>query len=154
MTRIAPGVDVADRLIAAPVDAVYRALTDGAALAAWLPPEGMTGAVAEFDPQPGGAFDITLHYDEAGPGKTDAGSDHVRGRFVELRPCSRVVQTAEFESDDPAFAGVMRLTWTLTPELGGTRVDVRTEGVPVGITGEDHDAGLRASLDNLAAFLG
>ncbi|MCP3730535.1 SRPBCC domain-containing protein [Sphingomonas sp. MG17] len=153
MTRIAPGVDVAGRWIAASADAVYRALTDGAVVAQWLPPEGMTGEVAAFDARPGGCYDITLHYAEAGPGKTDAGSDHVRGRFVELVPGARVIQTGEFDSDDPAFAGTMRMTWTLTAEAGGTRVEVRAEGVPSGIGADDHDAGLRSSLNNLAAFL-
>jgi len=32
----------------------------------------------------------------------------------------------------------------------GTRVTVRAENVPAGIRKQDHDAGLRSSLENLA----
>ena len=63
------------------------------------------------------------------------------------------MQAFRFESDDPAFAGTMRMTWTLRPTGGGTELTVRAEDVPDGIRREDHLAGLNASLANLAAFL-
>lgn len=71
---------------------------------------------------------------------------------MELIPNQRMVQTVVFESDDPAFAGEMRMTWTLAPVPGGTNVTVRCENVPAGIGHEDHQAGLRSTLENLAAF--
>jgi hypothetical protein len=58
----------------------------------------------------------------------------------------------DFGSDDPAFSGTMRMTRTLEPGDGGTLVTVRAESVPEGIRPEDHQAGLRSSLANLARF--
>lgn len=55
-------------------------------------------------------------------------------------------------SDDPSFAGKMTMTWTLAAVQEGTEVTVVCEEVPEGIRREDHDAGLRSTLKNLAAF--
>jgi uncharacterized protein YndB with AHSA1/START domain len=76
----------------------------------------------------------------------------VRGRFLAWIPHERIVQLVEFESDDPAFAGEMTLTWTLTAVEGGTKVDIRAGHVPPGIRPDDHEAGFRSTLENLAAF--
>jgi hypothetical protein len=64
-----------------------------------------------------------------------------------------VVQAVGFVSDDPDFAGTMTMTWEVTPVDGGSRVDIRAEDVPAGISAEDHAAGLASSLANLAAYL-
>lgn len=85
-------------------------------------------------------------------GKTTENSDSVEGRFAELIPDRLIAQVVEFESDDPAFAGEMKITWTFTAAPGGTEVAVRCENVPPGISKEDHAAGLASSLDNLAAY--
>jgi uncharacterized protein YndB with AHSA1/START domain len=96
-----------------------------------------------------------LTYDDASAatGKATADSDVVEGRFLELSPGERVVQSADFPSDDPAFAGTMTMSWELSAAEGGTRVEVRAEDVPSGISAEDHEQGLQSSLANLAAFL-
>jgi hypothetical protein len=47
----------------------------------------------------------------------------------------------------------MTITWTFTPADGGTEVTVVAEDVPDGISQADHDAGLRSSLENLAALV-
>lgn len=144
-------VDAAKRLIAAPAGAVYRALLDPKALARWLPPAGMAGRVDAFDPRPGGAFEMTLFYeDEAISGKSGAGSDVFKGRFVALSPEKEVVQAVVFVSEDPAFAGEMTMRWTLTPAAGGTEVAVACRNVPAGIGAADHARGLASTLENLA----
>ena len=68
-------------------------------------------------------------------------------------PGQRVVQLVRFRSDDPAFAGTMRMVWDLEPAEGGTRVIFLAEDVPPGISKEDHDAGLRSSLENLKVYV-
>lgn len=130
-------------------------MTDPAELVRWLPPEGMTGRFDRFDLSPGGGFRMTLTYaDPAGaPGKTSADSDTVEVRFAEIVPERLLVQLAVFEAEDPAFAGEMRMSWALSPAAGGTEVTVTAENVPPGISAEDHDAGLRSSLENLARFV-
>lgn len=75
-------------------------------------------------------------------------------RFTELVPGVRVVQAVEFVSDDAAFAGTMTMTWELAVTDEGTRVEVRAEDVPAGISAADHTAGLASSLGHLAAYLG
>ena len=149
--------DRASRKIAATPDAIYRALLDPAALMAWLPPEGMRGEALIFEPWEGGLYRIALHYDGAaapgGRGKSGEGVDISAGRFVAIEPGQRVVQSATFESNDPAYAGEMIITWSLAPAPGGTEVTVTADNVPVGISAEDHAAGLASSLENLARFV-
>lgn len=148
--------DIARRFVRAPAASIYRALVDAAAVARWLPPAGMTGQVHAFDPRPGGAYRMSLTYraeDGVQRGKTSAQTDMVSGRFLELVPDRRVVQTVEFESDDPAFAGVMTMRWDIEPEPGGATVTITAINVPPGVRPEDHDAGMRSTLENLAAFV-
>ncbi len=134
---------------------VYAALMDPVALIDWLPPSGMVGELHEFEPSFGGPFRMTLSYaDTAGaPGKTTAGTDVIEGSFGELVPGERVTWLVRFASADPAFAGVMRMTWLMQAAGRGCEVTIVAEDVPPGIRREDHDAGLRSSLANLAAFL-
>jgi uncharacterized protein YndB with AHSA1/START domain len=122
-------------------------------LARWLPPEGATAHIEVFEPVPGGRIRITLTF-AAAPGKSSAHTDVVEGSFVELVPGERVVQDFSFRSGDPRFAGVMRMTWRLRPEAGGTLVQVVATGVPVGIAREDHERGMASSLAQLRAYLG
>jgi uncharacterized protein YndB with AHSA1/START domain len=147
--------DIASQVIGAPPERVYAALIDPDALTAWLPPDGMTGRFERFDARPGGSYRLVLTYSDAStaPGKSSADTDVVEAQFVELEPCVRVVQAVDFVSDDPAHAGTMTMTWSLTPVGSGTRVEIRADDVPVGISAEDHAAGLSSSLDNLAAYL-
>ena len=134
-------------------DAIYAALVDPEALMAWLPPEGMTGRALLFEPWQGGRYRIELAHQAGGAGKTTARTDISSGRFLVLEPGRRVVQSVEFESGDPAFAGEMIMIWTLDPAPGGTRVTIIAENVPAGISAEDHAAGLSSSLDNLDRYV-
>ena len=151
MTR----TDRASRVIAAPPERAYAALVDPEALVAWLPPGGMTARFERFDCRPGGSYRMVLTYADPskGSGKATADSDVVDARFVDVVPRSRVVQAVDFVSDDPAFAGTMTMTWEVIPEGAGSRVEIRAEDVPAGISAEDHAAGLASSLANLVAFL-
>jgi uncharacterized protein YndB with AHSA1/START domain len=148
--------DVAARVIAASPETVFAALVDPDALTAWLPPDGMSGRFERFDLRPGGSYRLVLTYDDASaaPGKASADSDVVEARFVDVVPGVRVVQAVDFVSADPAFSGTMRMTWELAPDEGGTRIEIRADGVPVGISAEDHAAGLASSLRNLATYVG
>ena len=47
----------------------------------------------------------------------------------------------------------MTMAWELTAVDAGTRVDIRADDVPAGISPEDHAAGLGSSLANLATYL-
>jgi uncharacterized protein YndB with AHSA1/START domain len=150
-----PRTDNASRVIAAGHQEVYAALVDPEALTAWLPPQGMTGAVERFDARPGGSYRMVLKYSDpsASRGKAAPDADVVEARFVDLVPGVRVVQAVDFVSDDPAYAGTMTMTWEVTAVDGGTRVDITADNVPDGISAEDHAEGMISSLDNLAEYL-
>lgn len=149
-----PRLDRSVTDVAAPPDEVYAAFTDGDAVAAWLPPAGMTGDISDVDLREGGGFTMTLTYDKetGGRGKTTPDTDVTRVEIVELVPDRRVVWGVEFDSDDPDQAGTMTMTWTLTPHDGGTRVAIDATDVPPGIDPDSHQQGLDASLANLAAY--
>ena len=140
--------------VAAPRPTVYRALLDRAAVAVWMVPDGMTSEIHEFDPREGGAFRITLTYDEpTGTGKSTAHSDTYHGRFVELVPDQRVVEVIEFESDDPGMRGEMRVVLDLSDAEGGTLLSASHEDLPPGLSPEDNELGWRLSLGKLARLL-
>ena len=150
-----PRTDAASRVIAAPRELVYAALVDRDALAAWLPPDGMSARFERFDPRPGGSYRLVLTYTDASraPGKATADSDIVEARYVEITENVRVVQAVDFVSDDPALAGTMTMTWELGTVDEGTRVDITADDVPDSISREDHAVGLASSLANLAEYV-
>lgn len=134
---------------------MYGALLDPESIEVWLPPDEMTGRVERWDPRVGGGFRMTLTYLDAtgGPGKTSDGTDVVDMEFADLVPGERVVHRAVFESDDPAYAGVMTMAWSLADSGDGTEVTVTATDVPVGIDQDVHEAAIASSLAKLAAHL-
>ncbi|MGI8881146.1 MAG: SRPBCC family protein [Jatrophihabitans sp.] len=147
--------DTAFRVITAPRENIYAAFVDPDALVTWLPPKGMTGRFEQFDARPGGSYRMVLTYGDTATarGKATADSDIVAGRFIALVPGVRVVQEVDFVSDQPGYAGTMTMTWEVATVETGTRVEIRADNVPEGISAEDHAAGLASSLANLAAYL-
>jgi uncharacterized protein YndB with AHSA1/START domain len=151
---MAKRVDSASKLIRASASAIYQAFATPDATERWLPPRGMTARMLAFAFCEGGRYRMRLTYDEPQhmPGKTAENADEVEVRFVKLVPNERIEQAVIFSSEDSAFSGEMRITWTLESVPGGTLVTVSCEDVPEGIRPEDHQAGLESTLNNLAAF--
>ncbi|WP_091058730.1 SRPBCC family protein [Micromonospora humi] len=148
-------VDRASRTMAATPAAVYDALLRRDALETWLPPDGMRGRIERWDPRPGGGFRMVLTYLDPtdSPGKTSDATDVVDVGFADLARPARVVQTAVFQADDPAYAGTMTMTWHLAAAGDGTEVTVTATGVPPGIDQGVHEEGIRSSLANLASYV-
>jgi uncharacterized protein YndB with AHSA1/START domain len=108
--------DEASKIIKASPERIYRALSDPDELIAWLPPKGMTGRFEHYDFQVNGGYCMVLTYDPGtagSSGKSSETTDIVDVRFGEIEPNHRIVQLTHFQSDDPAFAGTMTMTWTL-----------------------------------------
>lgn len=143
------------RHIRAPRAAVYRALVDAKAVEHWMVPTGMTSHVHAFDAREGGTYRISLTYDSPdATGKTSAHTDTHHGRFVTLAPNECVVQTSEFETDDPALGGEMIITFRLEDAAdGGTTLHAVHENVPRGVLPADNELGWRLSLDKLTAWV-
>lgn len=150
-----PRLDSAARFIRATPEQLYQAFATADALVAWLPPPGMSATMLDFDFRPGGHYRMRLSYpaDQSGSGKTSADADEIDVKLIQLDTHRRIEQAVVFTSDDPAFAGTMRMSWTFQVDGQGCRVEVQAADVPVGISPEDHQAGLQASLENLAYFV-
>jgi uncharacterized protein YndB with AHSA1/START domain len=148
-------VHTATRTILAAPRAIYRAFLDPETVVSWRPPKGMTAKIYRFDPRVGGGYRMALIHDDAsaGHGKSAYNADIFEGRFIELIPGEKIVEAVEFESTDPAFAGTMMITTTLTPVRDGTKVTFTAENVPTGISAADHKAGMESTLKNLANLL-
>ena len=141
--------------IESPREAVYAALIDPDAVAAWLHPPGMTCKVHEFDAREGGRFRMSLTYEDpeySEAGKSGGATDSFAGRFLHLVPNERVVQAIEFESPDGAYGGEMRITVTLAEAGSGTDVTWLHENVPGDIPADQNEQGTRETLDNLARW--
>jgi uncharacterized protein YndB with AHSA1/START domain len=138
----------------APRDAVYRVLLDPNSIALWKVPAGMRCQVHAFDPRVGGTLRVSLTYDEAsGAGKTTAHTDTYHGRFVEFVPNQRIVEIDEFETNDPALRGEMKITIELADEDEGTLVIGTHEGLPPGVPIADNEIGWRMALEKLAKLV-
>ncbi len=142
------------RHIDAPPSEVYRALLDAPSVQRWMVPDGMSSEVHVFEPVPGGAFRISLTYDDpSAVGKTSGGTDTFSGRFRSLVPDREVVQVVEFDSDDPDVRGEMTITYTLVDDGDGTRLTGTHENLPAGVSEADNELGWRMSLGKLAALV-
>src|SRR3954467_1786856 len=141
--------------IAAPREAIYRALIDPAALAAGRAPGEMTGVVHEHEARVGGGYVMSLFYPESEPerGKSGGREDRFRGRYLELIPGERVVEAVTFESAESAFGGELTITTTLVERPGGIEVTMAFAGLPAGIRPEDNEAGTRSSLEKLGRYV-
>ncbi|MDF0490162.1 SRPBCC domain-containing protein [Sphingomonas sp. H39-1-10] len=144
----------ASRIIIATPRAIFRAFVDPEVLVKWRAPTGMEAELLAFDPRLGGGYTMALRYlDAKGSGKSTADTNIVVARFVELEAEERIVEAISFESAEPAFGGTMRLTTTMKPVTGGTKVTFLAEEVPPGINDSDHVAGMESVLKNLANLL-
>jgi uncharacterized protein YndB with AHSA1/START domain len=144
------------RRINAPRADVYGALIDPADVQRWMVPDGMTSEIHSFDPVPGGAFRISLTYDEpTDTGKTTSQTDTFHGTFVELLPGTRVVQSVEFETDDPDTQGEMTIVYELHEADGGAATDVVGThwNLPPGVSAADNELGWSMSMDKLARLV-
>ncbi len=135
------------RVIEASPERVYNAFVDPDELAAWLPPEGFSGEIHEFDASEGGTFRMSFNADIE---ELEPYSHSFHGAYKELSPGDRIVYTEEFESDDPGMAGETTTTVTFEKVSGGTEVTVRQTGIPDNIPPENANEGWIGSLENLA----
>lgn len=118
-------------VLPASAEAIYRA---------WLSSAGhssMTGADAEVDARPGGAF--------------TAWDGYITGRTLELEPDRRIVQswrTTEFTADHEDS----RIEVLLEPVDGGTRVTIRHSNVPVDQLGYEQGGWQESYFDPMREY--
>ena len=89
------------RILRAPPERIYRALTDADAMSKWLPPNGFTGKMHHLDARVGGTF--RMSFTNFSTQKSHA----FGGEFLELTPNERISYTDTF--DDPNLPGSMKV---------------------------------------------
>jgi uncharacterized protein YndB with AHSA1/START domain len=110
------------RILRTTPDKIYRAFTDAAALAKWLPPYGFTCTVEHLEAKVGGTFRMSFSNFSSGNGHSFG------GEYKELVPGELVRYTDKF--DDPNLPGEMQVTVKLKPVLVGTEVRITQAGIP------------------------
>jgi len=135
------------RHIKASPEKIYKAFTDGDALAAWLPPHGFIGKMHSYEPKVGGKFRMSFYT------ATKSWQNTFGGTYEELVPYSKIVHTDKFETDDPSMQGEMRVTILLTAKDDGTLLEIEQAGIPAGPSASGAPYGWAQSLDKLAQLV-
>lgn len=121
-----------------PPTAVWRALTDPAALGAWL-------METDFVAEPDRAFTMWC-------GRPDGGTDRYHCQVLALDPPRRMLWS--WVLDGRQGDGETRVEFRLEPVDGGTRLTVRHSGDRDRATIDRFGGGWPVKLDDLAAVLG
>ena len=133
------------RVLATKPEKVYRAFTEADALAKWLPPNGFTCTVHQFEGRVGGTYKMSFR------NFTTGGSHAFGGEFVELVPGERLRYTDRF--DDPNLPGQIEVTVVLKKVSVGTEINITQAGIPDAIPAEACYLGWQESLRNLAKLV-
>lgn len=129
------------RMLKATPEKVYRAFTEPAAMASWLPPYGFLCTVHEMEVKVGGTYKMSFQNFSTG------NSHSFGGTYQELKPNEFLKYTDQF--DDPNMPGVMTTTVSLRQTIAGTELKITQDGIPAMIPVEMCYLGWQDSLDKL-----
>lgn len=133
------------RVLRAPPERVYRAFLDPDAMAKFLPPHGFTGRVLEMDARVGGSYRMQFTHFSSGH------THHFGGRYLELVPNAKIVNTDQF--DDPQWPGQMVTTLEFKAVDCGTELTAVQEGIPEAIPLDGCYMGWQETLQLLAQLV-
>ena len=138
---------VSERVFNAPRDRVFAAYTDPELIPQWWGPRDMTTIVDEMDVRPGGAWRFVSH-------DCNGKEQGFRGRYREVTPPERLVQTFEWEG----LPGHVLVDTVTFEDLGGrTKVTTtslfHTSEERDGMLASGMERGLRESHERLAELL-
>ncbi|MEI9407863.1 MULTISPECIES: SRPBCC family protein [Mesorhizobium] len=133
------------RVLTTSPEKVYRAFLEADALAKWLPPNGFTCTVHQFEGKVGGTFKMSFR------NFTTGDSHSFGGEYVELVAGELLRYTDRF--DDPNLPGEIEVTVTLKKVSVGTEVNITQAGIPDVIPAEACYLGWQESLRNLAKLV-
>jgi uncharacterized protein YndB with AHSA1/START domain len=129
------------RVIAAPVEKVFRAFTEPDAMASWLPPYGFIAKVHSMDVKEGGSYKMSfINF-------TTGNAHSFGGEYLEIKPNELIKYNDRF--DDPNLPGEMITTIQFKTVLCGTELIATQEGIPSAIPTEMCYLGWQDSLDKL-----
>jgi uncharacterized protein YndB with AHSA1/START domain len=129
------------RVIKASPEKVYRAFTEPAALASWMPPYGFLGIVHDMDVKVGGTFKMSFQ------NFTTGNSHSFGGEYLEVKPNEFLKYTDKF--DDPNMPGTIINTFWFEKTSVGTELKILQEGIPAVIPVEMCYLGWQESLEKL-----
>lgn len=133
------------RVLKATPEKVYRAFTEAAAIASWLPPYGFTCTVHQMKVERGGGYKMSFQNFSTG------NSHSFGGVYLELKPNELLKYTDQF--DDPNLPGEMITTVALRQTIAGTEINITQEGIPAAIPVEFCYLGWQESLEKLAKLV-
>lgn len=133
------------RVIKANPEKVFRAFSDPAAQAAWLPPYGFVCTVQEMDFKVGGKYKMTFINFTTGSGQSFG------GEYLEIIPNEYIRFADRF--DDPNLPGEITTTVQLRAVSGGTELKVLQEGIPEAIPADMCYLGWQDSLEKLTKLV-
>jgi len=133
------------RVLKTSPEKLYRAFTEPAAMASWLPPYGFTCTVHEMNVNVGGTYKMSFQ------NFTTGNSHSFGGKYVEIKPNELIKYTDKF--DDPNLPGEMTTTVSLRKVIAGTEIKIVQEGIPSAIPVEMCYLGWQESLEKLAKLV-
>ncbi|WP_375208498.1 SRPBCC domain-containing protein [Hyphomonas jannaschiana] len=137
----------ASRIVFAPEDTLYGAMTDLDRVRTWLLPEGEQICIETFDLRPGGRFRVS--FGSSGECPVQA----INGRFVDIVRDQQIVQIVELESPVRGFTGAIRIIWSLEDVPEGTCLRLVARDTPPGLDAEWLTRQFEATLDRLALLV-
>ena len=129
------------RVIKASPEKVYRAFTEAAAIAHWLPPYGFLCTVHSMEVKEGGSFKMSFQNFSTG------NSHSFGGTYLEVKPNEFLKYSDRF--DDPNLPGEIITSVWITKNLVGTELKVLQENIPVAIPADMCYLGWQESLEKL-----
>lgn len=133
------------RVLKTSPEKLFRAFTEAAAMASWIPPYGFVCIVHEMDVKVGGTYKMSFQNFSTGK------SHSFGGKYVEIRPSEFIQYTDRF--DDPSLPGEMTTSVTLRKVIAGTELKIVQEGIPSVIPVEMCYLGWQESLEKLARLV-
>ncbi|MBX2905659.1 MAG: SRPBCC family protein [Taibaiella sp.] len=133
------------RVLKTSPEKLYRAFTEPAAMASWLPPYGFTCTVHHMDVRAGGTFKMSFQNFSTGNGHSFG------GEYLELKPNEFLKYSDKF--DDPNLPGEMTTSVWLEKNIAGTSLKVVQENIPALIPAEMCYLGWQESLEKLAKLV-
>ncbi len=129
-----------------PVEMVFKAWTDAAALSKWIGPVGFSAPDTEFDARLGGAYVI--------PMISPDGSVHTaRGTVLELVPNERLRISWAWDQEDGSSGHQMELALSFHATADGTRLVLHHTKFIDKAARDQHNQGWTGSIDKLQTYL-